>query len=94
MDLLGAHADVPIHAAAAELQGIAFPAAGDVELLGDVVGDALDLFLRLGQRYRVVTQDVDAGHFCFRAVGRVLFCGVLPSAPRTDPPAGERGPLC
>lgn len=61
-DILAFSGDEPVHASACKMQGVAFPARGDVELLLKAVGNVLDDFAGAFGRKGVVTDDVDLAH--------------------------------
>lgn len=61
-DALVLGGDVSVHAIAGEVQGVAFPVRGDVELFLQAVGDVLDHLAGACGRQGVVAGDVDLAH--------------------------------
>src|SRR3546814_1460421 len=62
VDLVGADVDMAIDATARKFQGAAFPCIVDVELFGDVLGNAINAVAGLLERLVVTFEDIDMRH--------------------------------
>ena len=70
VDQPGRDLDVTVDTTALEVQRVAFPAIGDIEFLGDMVGDTLDLLLRFRHGAGMRALDFDAGHGSWSTANR------------------------